>query len=66
MIINSAGADYAIPCYACPVISGDVMLTAFDMPASDKALNIGCVVIFWVGFRFLAYLSLRYKNWIRK
>jgi hypothetical protein len=66
VVVNSTGAGNTLPCYACPITTGTQMLSAFDMPASDKAINIGSVAIFYVGFRFFAYLTLRYKNWISK
>jgi hypothetical protein len=65
-VVSCQGADGGLPCYACPIVTGDSALAVFDFDASDKILMMGCLIIWAVGYRWLSYLALRYKNWITK
>jgi hypothetical protein len=66
--IYCTGFNNTLPCYACPVVSGDGMLDIFDMPTSsnDRAIMLIAVACWMVGYRVLAFLVLRYKNHINK
>jgi hypothetical protein len=66
--IYCTGANTTLPCYACPIVSGDAMLQVFDMPVetNERSLFLACTVILLICYRTLAFLVLKYKNHIQK
>jgi hypothetical protein len=70
-IISSGSSDsnnMTLPCYACPITTGDGMLNVFDMPTSlnDRTIMLGCIVAWLIFYRLTAFLSLHFKNHVNK
>jgi hypothetical protein len=45
-IITCDGVNGGLPCYACPITTGDVALNTYDFNPNDKILMMGCIIIF--------------------
>jgi hypothetical protein len=41
-IVHCEGNDGGLPCYACPVVTGDAMLHQFDYAVSHQILSMAC------------------------
>lgn len=64
--ITCQGAGGTEPCYACPIITGDGMLSVFDFSSGDKILMLGCMIIWMATYRALSLYVLVKKNHINK
>jgi hypothetical protein len=43
--ITCDGIDGTLPCYACPLTTGDEVLNVFDFHPDQKLLMMGCLII---------------------
>ncbi len=68
-VTECAGASFSdVNCFrlVCPITSADQFLSAFDIDTQNMWDSFGYLVACWFVWRVLAYLTLKYINFVKR